>query len=86
MIDQQELEQQIHRVCADLLDECDQLKHLAQNYAESENKYRMAKAQAYIKAEGKTVDAKKAEVDIICERERLAATSQRDYWMPLKRE
>lgn len=57
----------------ELLSECDALTDAAREYANQENAYRLAKAKAMLKAEGKTVDMKKAEVDIICEKERLTA-------------
>lgn len=57
----------------ELLAECDALATTARDYAVKENAYRFAKATAMLKAEGKTVDLKKAEVDLITERERLAA-------------
>ena len=42
------------------------------DYARTENDYRHAKAVAYLKSEG-TVDARKAQVDIACGKERLDA-------------
>lgn len=54
----------------ELLSECDVLAKTARDYAVKENAYRLAKANAFLKSEG-TVDARKARVDKICERERL---------------
>ena len=54
----------------ELLAECDELAKTARDYAVKENAYRLAKAKAMLKAEG-TVDMKKAQVDEICQRERL---------------
>jgi len=42
-------------------------------WVKAENDYRIAKATAFLSSEEKTVDAKKARVDIECETERLAA-------------
>lgn len=57
----------------ELLSECDEMAKAARDYAVKENAYRLAKATAMLKAEGKTVDLKKAEVDLICEKERLTS-------------
>jgi len=56
-----------------LLSECDDMAEAARDYAVKENAYRLAKATAMLNAEGKTVDLKKAEVDLICEKERLTS-------------
>lgn len=67
------LNEDLQSTSKELLEECDILTELAHEYATKENAYRLAKAVAMLKAEGKTVDLKKAEVDVICEKERLAS-------------
>lgn len=67
------LEKDMRATSIELLKECDEQAKLAREYAHAENTYRMVKAHAMLKAEGKTVDLKKAEVDIIAEKERLAS-------------
>lgn len=54
------------------MSECDDLATNARDYAVKENAYRLAKANAMLKAEG-TVDVKKAQVDLVTEKERLAS-------------
>lgn len=65
------LNEDLRSTSTELLSECDELTTLARDYANKENAYRLAKATAMLKAEGKTVDLKKAETDIICQKERL---------------
>lgn len=67
------LESDLRETSLALLNECDEQAKAAREYATKENDYRMAKAKAFLAAETGTVDAKKAQVDQICERERLAA-------------
>jgi hypothetical protein len=67
------LNEDLQSTSRELLSECDQMAKAAREYAVKENAYRLAKAMAMLKAEGKTVDMKKAEVDLICEKERLAS-------------
>lgn len=66
----QNLTADLQSTSKELLSECDALAKAAKDYATKENAYRMAKATAYISSEG-TVDARKAQVDKITERERL---------------
>lgn len=66
------LNEDLQSTSKELLSECDELATLARDAANKENSYRMAKATAYIKSEG-TVDARKAQVDLITEKERLAS-------------
>jgi len=68
----QNLNADLQSASKELLSECDELAKAAKDYAAKENTYRLAKATAYLKSEG-TVDARKAQVDTICERERLAS-------------
>ena len=69
----QNLTEDLRETSKELLTECEALVEVAREYAEKENTYRLAKAKAMLRAEGKTVDLKKAEVDLICEKERLAS-------------
>ncbi len=70
--DSARLEEDLRSTSTELLAECNNQADAARGYAINENAYRMAKAKAYLNSEG-TVDARKAQVDMICERERLAA-------------
>lgn len=45
----------------------------AGEYAEAENAYRMAKAKAYLSSRGDTVAERQARVDLVTEKERVAA-------------
>ena len=64
------LQEDLQATSKELLVQCDELAKTARDYAVKENAYRLAKANAYIRSEG-TVDARKAQVDKICEHERL---------------
>lgn len=66
------LNEDLQATCTDLLTECDEMPKLARDFAKKENDYRLAKATAYLKSEG-TVDARKSQVDLICEKERVAS-------------
>lgn len=61
----------LNSTAQELLAECDSQAECAKDYAIKENAYRLAKAKAMLKAEG-TVDVKKAQVDLLTEKERLA--------------
>lgn len=67
------LTEDLQSTSRELLEECDNLSTAAREFAVKENAYRLAKANAMLKAEGKTVDLKKAETDLITEKERLAS-------------
>lgn len=71
------LEADLRSTSIQLLEECDAQANAARDYAMKENDYRMAKAIQLLKLgtgkETGTVDYKKAQVDQITERERLAA-------------
>lgn len=67
------LNKDLEATSKELLSECDEMAKAAREYAVKENAYRLAKATAMLKAEGKTVDMKKAEVDLIAQHERLAS-------------
>lgn len=54
----------------DLEEESRAFYQVCEDYARKENQYRLAKSKAYLGSEG-TVDARKAYVDQVCERERL---------------
>lgn len=64
--------ERIERVAADLLAANDELREAGKSWAVKENDYRRAKSVAFLNAEG-TMDIRKAKVDEVCERERLAA-------------
>lgn len=66
----QNLNADLQSTSKELLAECDALAKMARDYAVKENAYRLAKATAFLKSEG-TVDARKSQVDKICEQERL---------------
>lgn len=66
----QNLNADLQATSKELLAQCDELASTARDYAVKENAYRLAKANAYLKSEG-TVDARKAQVDKICEHNRL---------------
>jgi hypothetical protein len=77
--------EQIEKVLRKYTDELDTVSGTlftaCEDYAQKENSYRMAKAQAFIKAgvqksasgKDKTVDEKRAEVDLLCESQRIDA-------------
>lgn len=69
----QKLNEDLNATSMQLLAECDELTKLSREYAVKENAYRMARAKAMLKAEPGTVDAKKAQVDIVTETDRLDA-------------
>lgn len=69
----EQLENDLRATSKELLQECDEQTKAAREYATKENAYRMAKAKAFLKADSGTVDAKKALVEQITERERLEA-------------
>lgn len=60
------------RLSKDLLDACNQLTVDAKTAVQKENDYRRAKAIAYLNSDG-TVQARQAQVDKVCEKERLEA-------------
>ena len=68
-----ELSQEIFKLLHELGAACNRLEVAGVEYAIAENKYRKAKAIGYLHADGKTIDHKKAQVDLACENERLAA-------------
>lgn len=67
-----ELESELKRLCRELNTAVDDYRKAGGDWARAENKYRKAKAVAFLNAEG-TVDARKAQVDVACETERLQA-------------
>jgi len=69
----EDLENELRRLCLHLETAQGQLRSAGLYYAKKESAYRKAKAMAQVKAEGKTVDDRKAQVDIACNEERLTA-------------
>jgi len=67
------LSEDLQSTSKELLGECDELTKAAREYANRENAYRMARAKAMLEAPKDTVDMKKAFVDSVTEKERLAA-------------
>ena len=68
-----ELTEELLRLSRQLDEAIGFLKHVSAQHAESENAYRMAKAKAYLNSDQKTVDGRKAEMDLATEAERTKA-------------
>ena len=71
--DSARLEEDLRSTCEALLEMCEAQLVAAREYAAKENDYRMARAKAFLAIESGTVDYRKAVVDQVTERERLAA-------------
>ena len=69
----EDLESELRRLCLHLETSQGQLRSAGLYYAKKESAYRKAKAVAQLKADGKTVDDRKAQVDRDCGEERLTA-------------
>jgi hypothetical protein len=74
VITRQELEDNLKAAVAELKEADTKFKQLSTLYAVSDQNYRHAKAIAYLKSDG-TVQARQAQVDIACEKERESAHS-----------
>lgn len=69
-----ELEEKLLATIAELRDASDTLTDLAREWAQADHAYRHAKAVAYLQSDG-TVQARQAQVDLNCGKERNAAHS-----------
>lgn len=68
-----EFDEKILAIHVELDERHKELDKLAVDAAKAENVYRLAKATAYLQAEGRTVDEKKSRQEIATDAERLAA-------------